>query len=220
MGKFISKATIASMIFSAMLSPYANADTSTYVQDGGQSTTNVLSYSTSTEAPQYVSEGKVFVDSFEQPGLYSIVKNGEVSSQDLTIVLDEGSVSYADNVDDTMYLRPVREDDGTWMQYFESNAHWISDLLSSQEFDQYESISWVGKGDSADFISELVATQPDRIHAVTLVDGGEYTSEKLTQASYDQLLHMEVNIEGGDVHDLQQVAKSYLNRGFQKVRVR
>lgn len=219
MGKFISKATIASMIFSAMLSPYASADTEVYVQEGERSTTNVLSYSTSTEAPQYVSEGKVFVDSFDQPGLYSFVKSEEGNSKNLTIVLDEDSVGYTHTLDDTMYLRPAREENGTWTQFFESNAHWVSELLSSEDFRDYTSISLIGKGDAADFISGLVATQPDRIYSVTLVDGGEYISERLIQASYDQLLNMDIIIEGGNNTLSQEVARSYKGKGFQKIKV-
>jgi len=219
MEKFISKATIASMIFSAILSPYASADDEIYVQRDDRSATNMLSYSTSTETPRYVSKGKVFVDSFDQSGLYSFVKSEKGSSQNLTIVLDEDSVKYANTLDDTMYLRPIREENGTWTQFFESNAHWVSELLASEDFLDYTSISLIGKGDSADFISSLVATHPDRIHSVTLVDGGEYISERLTQASYDQLLNMEIIIKGRNNTLSQEVARSYKEKGFQKIKV-
>lgn len=219
MGKFLSKATIASMIFSAMLSPYANAEVATYDKELERAGSDVLAYTSVTDAPEYITEGKVFVDSFSQPGLYSIVKNESNISQDLTVVLGEDSVGYADNTDDTMYLRPVKEDDGTWTQYFESNSHWVQDLLESEDFQQYENISWVGKNDAADFISGVVAYHPDRINSVTLVDGGVYAYEKLTQASYDQLLNMEVSIQGSDSKIKEDVAQSYLDRGFQQVHV-
>lgn len=218
MGKFLSKATIASMIFSAMLSPYANAE-AVLENDDAQLESQVLTHTTVTDAPEYITEGKVFVDSFSQPGLYSIVKNESNISQDLTVILDEDSIGYADNADDTMYLRPVKEDDGTWTQYFESNAHWVQDLLESEDFQQYENISWVGKNDAADFISGVVAHHPERINSVTLIDGGLYAYEKLTQASYDQLLNMEVSIQGNDSEIKENVAQSYLDRGFQQVNV-
>lgn len=217
MGKFISKATIASMIFSAMLSPYASAES--VLEDDNTQSSHVLAHTSVTDATNYITEGKVFVDSFHQPGLYSIVKNEDSVSQDLTVVLGDDSVGYADSTDDTMYLRPVREDDGTWTQYFESNAHWVTNLLNSDDFTQYENISWVGKHDAADFISELVSYTPEYVDAVTLVDGGEYISHKLTQVSYDQLLNMDVSVQGVDDQRKNNVAQSYRDRGFQQVHV-
>lgn len=210
--KLISKASIASILFSALLSPHALATEATPLRET-KPHTETITTSTLQTVPHHTAEGKVFVDSYNQTGLYTTVKH-ETNQPNLTIVLGEESLTHVNTNEDTLYLYPTKD---TWTDHIELNAHWIQQLLEEKEFNHYTNITWVGYGQAADFIAHIIANNPIHIHNTTLVQGGHYHSYKLTQASYDQLLNMNITIKNTNPKTAKEIAQSYTTHGFQNV---
>lgn len=210
--KLISKATIASILFSTLLAPQTLATTTETLKET-KPHTETITTSTLQTVPHHTAEGKVFVDSYNQTGLYTIVKH-QNNQPNLTIVLGEESLKHVNTNEDTLYLYPTKD---TWTDHIELNAHWIQQLLEEKEFNHYTNITWVGYGQAADFIAHIIANNPTHIHNTTLVQGGHYHSYKLTQASYDQLLNMNITIKNTNPKTAKEIAQSYTTHGFQNV---
>lgn len=210
--KLISKATIASILFSTLLAPQTLATTTETLKET-KPHTETITTSTLQTVPHHTAEGKVFVDSYNQTGLYTIVKH-QNNQPNLTIVLGEESLKHVNTNEDTLYLYPTKD---TWTDHIELNAHWIQQLLEEKEFTHYTNITWVGHGQAADFIAHLIANNPTRIHNTTLSQGGKYHSYKLTQATYDQLLNMNITIKNTNPKTAKEIAQSYTTHGFQNV---
>lgn len=210
--KFIPKATIAALMFTAMLAPQATATTLTETRTT-EPRIETIATSTLVSVPNHTAEGKLFVDSYNQTGFYTTVKH-ETNQPNLTIVLGEESLAHVNTNEDTLYIYPTAED---WADYPELNSHWVQQLLEEPEFSHYSNITWVGHGQAADFIAYIIANEPTHVQNVVMVQGGEYFSHKLTQASYTQLQNMSITIKNDNAQALKEIVHSYQTRGFQNI---
>ena len=210
--RFISKATVAALMFTAMLAPQANATTPTETRTT-EPRTETITTSTLVSVPNHTAEGRLFVDSYNQTGFYTIVKH-ETNQPNLTIVLGEESLAHVNTNEDTLYIYPTAEN---WSDYPELNSHWVQQLLEEPEFAHYTNITWVGHGQAADFIAHIITNEPSRVQNAIMVQGGEYISHKLTQASYTQLQNMGITIKNNNAQELKEIAHSYQIRGFQNI---
>lgn len=212
--KLISKATIASLMFSALITPQTIAAEPTTTRFTKPHTETVTTSALHT-VPDHTVEGKIFTDSYAQTGLYTTVTHHS-NQPNLTIVLGEESLNHVNTNEDTLYITPPAH---SWTDYTELNAHWIQQLLEENDFRHYTNITWIGHGQAADFIAHLIANNPTRIHNAILVQGGEYYTHKLTQATYDQLLNLNITIKNTNPDEAKRIAHTYTTHGFQNVTV-
>lgn len=110
--KIISKATIASLMFSALIAPQAIAAEPTTTRFTKPHTETVTT-STLHAAPNHTAKGKVFTDSYDQTGLYTTVTHHN-TQKNLTIVLGEESLNHVNTNEDTLYITPPAH---SWTDY-------------------------------------------------------------------------------------------------------
>lgn len=214
--KIVSKATIASLMFSALLTPQTLAAEPTPTRQTKPYTETLATTQLNT-TENYTAHGKIFTDTYGQTNLYTHIQN-TTPTKNLTIILGEESLT--DNITgDILYTTPTRthSHQQSWTDYTELNQHWIHELLETPPFDNYTNITWVGKEKAADFIADTIAQNPKHITHAILINGGEYTSSGLTQATYDQLLNLNITIKNTASEDAENIAHAYKSHGFQNV---